>query len=222
MNEKILHTTDDGLLLAPIRSWAITKYKLVYEYDRLFSTGMKKSWETRVYIDLFSGPGKGIIEKQNKILNASPILSLLVPDKFDKYIFCDVDVKCIEALKIRVNAIHNIDNVSFIVGDSNSNNSLNQIISTLPKHSPKNRVLSFCFVDPFSLSIEFETIKKLSNYFMDFLVLLAFGMDSKRNINIYVDDNHDRIDKFLGLKDWRERWDKALKQHINLTKFLAD
>jgi three-Cys-motif partner protein len=160
MNEEILYTVNDGLLLAPVGSWAITKYKLVYEYDRLFSTGMKKSWDTRVYIDLFSGPGKGIIEKQNKILSTSPILSLLVPDKFDRYIFCDIDKNIIETLKKRVDANHNIDNVSYLIGDSNK--IVDQIINTLPEPSPQNRVLSFCFVDPFSLCIEFETIKKLS------------------------------------------------------------
>ena len=220
MNKDLLFTKDDGLPLATVRSWAIKKYNLVYEYDSLFSKGMKNRWDTRVYIDLCSGPGRGIIKKENKILNTSPILSLLVPDKFDKYIFCHINKAYIDALRERVTAIHAVNNVTYLVGDSNK--LVDQIIQSIPKPSPENSVLTFCFVDPFSLIIEFETIKRLSKYFMDFLVLLAFGMDGKRNIKLYIDENHERIDNFLSLNDWRERWGKAFKEGIKLTKFLAD
>lgn len=220
MDEDILLAKDDGLSLPQIGNWALTKYGFVYEYNTLFSTGMKKKWDTRVYIDLFSGPGRAIIEKQNKIVNTSPILSLLVNDKYDRYIFCDRDEENISALKARVNAIHGIDNVSYLVGDCNL--LTEQVVANIPKPSKDNTVLSFCFVDPFSLCINFDTIEKLSKYFMDFLVLLAFGMDGKRNIGLYIEENHKRIDNFLGLQDWRDRWRNALQQGVNLTKFLAD
>lgn len=86
MDENILLAEDDGMILPSIGNWALTKYNLVYDYNILFSTGMKR-WDTRVYIDLFSGPGRAIIEKQKKIVNTSPILALMVNDKYDKYIF---------------------------------------------------------------------------------------------------------------------------------------
>jgi len=67
MNNSILYTEDDGLVLPEIGPWAIQKYSLVYEYNCLFSTGMKNKWETRVYIDLFSGAGKAQIKGQIKL-----------------------------------------------------------------------------------------------------------------------------------------------------------
>lgn len=134
--------------------------------------------------------------------------------------FCDQKEENIEVLKKRVSNIHNIENVSYLIGDCNL--LTDQIISNIPKPSKDNTVLSFCFVDPFSLCINFETIRSLSKYFMDFLVLLAFGMDGKRNIGLYIEENHKRIDDFLGLRDWRTRWENASQQGSNLTKFFAD
>lgn len=220
MDENILLAEDDGLILPSIGSWALKKYRLVYEYNTLFSTGMKRKWDTRVYIDLFSGPGRAKIEKQNKIVHTSPMISLLVENKYDKYIFCDMNCENISVLKKRVDKIHRIDNVSYLVGDSNL--LTERILESIPKPSKDNKVLSFCFVDPFSLCINFDTMEHLSEYFMDFLVLLAFGMDGKRNIGLYMNENHKRIDDFLGSKDWREKWERKLQQGGNLTKFLAD
>lgn len=221
MEDSILYSESDGLLLPEIGSWAIKKYSLVYEYNCLFSTGMKNKWETRVYIDLFSGPGKAIIKKQNKIVNTSALLSLLVKDKFDKYIFCDVSAENIEVLRKRVSTIHDKDNITYLVGDSNL--LINEILKNIPKYSKSNKVLSFCFVDPFSLNIHFNTIKKLSNYYVDFLVLLALGMDANRNFySEYIKNNSDRIDNFLGLNDWRNRWEQAYARGESEIRFLAE
>jgi len=145
----------------------------------------------------------------------------MVKDKFDQYIFCDNDADNLKALQQRVSFIHKEKNVSYLNGDCNL--IIDDIINCIPKHSMANKVLSFCFVDPFSLNIEFETIKKLSNYFIDFLVLLALGMDANRNFQSeYINKNSNRIDKFLGLNNWRQRWDKAFAKGDSVIKFLAE
>ena len=46
---------DDGLPKTEVGPWAEDKYRIVALYDELFSTGMRKKWETRVYIDLYAG-----------------------------------------------------------------------------------------------------------------------------------------------------------------------
>jgi hypothetical protein len=48
---------DDKPACPDVGAWAEDKYTLVGPYDRLSSTGMKNKWPTRVYIDLYSGPG---------------------------------------------------------------------------------------------------------------------------------------------------------------------
>ena len=76
----------------------------------------------------------------------------------------------------------------------------------MPRGARDNKVLSLCLVDPFDFGMKFETIRKLSNVFMDFVVLLAVGMDAARNYDTYVEGNSTKIDEALGNRKWRERW----------------
>ena len=81
--------------------------------------------------------------------------------------------------------------------------------------------MSFCFVDPFNIGIDFETIRQLGkNRAMDFLILLALGMDANRNRGLYSSLETDRIDRFLDMKDWRKRNDEDLEVNNNFRRFL--
>lgn len=220
MSKDIFEGEDDGFITPTVGCWAETKYDLIFNYNSLFSTGMKKQWKNRVYIDLYSGSGKAKIRNSEKIVNTSPLLAMKVKDPFDKYIFCDIDKNNIESLKARISSEYNEANVSYIIGDCNEY--IDEIIKEIPPYSKDNTVLSFCFIDPFSLKLNFDTLRKLSKFQMDFLILLALGMDGKRNIKLYIDENHDRLDNFLGLTDWRKKWEEAEKKGINLVRFLAD
>ena len=220
MDENFFIAEEDGLELPIVGSWAKQKYRIVYEYNELFSVGMKKYWDQRVYIDLYSGAGKAKVEKSNRVLYSSPLLALKVPMRYDQYVFCDKNPNYIDALEKRVNLEFKDANVNFVHGDCNEK--VEEILRLLPKPSSNNKVLAFCFVDPFALIVKFNTIKKLSERFVDFLVLLAFGMDGKRNIQLYLKDNNNRIDDFFGSNDWRKKWSKAENKGVNLVKFLAD
>jgi len=79
--------TDDGLYTPEIGSWGIQKYKLVHGYSRLFASAMKRKWDCRVYIDLFSGAGCARIKNTPRIVATSSLLAINIPDKFDTYIF---------------------------------------------------------------------------------------------------------------------------------------
>jgi hypothetical protein len=93
---------EDGLPCSEVGAWTEDKYSRVASYDRLFSTGMKNQWPTRVYIHLYSGPGFARIRGTNRMMLGSRLLSLDVPDPFDKYIFCESDSALSGALKERV------------------------------------------------------------------------------------------------------------------------
>jgi len=219
--KEIFNSVDDGLFIPEIGSWGENKYQIIYDYNVLFSSGMRKFWHNRIYIDLYSGCGKARIRNTKKILNSSAFLALKVPDQYDKYIFCDIDERNITSLESRVKNEFPSSKVSYIIGDCNKK--IDAIINEIPSYSSSNKVLTFCLIDPFSLEIEFETIRKLGeSRLVDFLILLAFGMDGKRNINLYINENNKRIDNFLGMTDWRERWKIAEKKGINLVTFLAN
>jgi three-Cys-motif partner protein len=211
--EKI-RVADDGLVCPEIRRWAEDKYRLIALYDQLFATGMKNKWHKRVYIDLYSAAGYGRIKGSNMILMGSPLIALTVDHPFDKYIFCEEDENLLEALKARVKRIAPYADVTFIPGSCD--NKIADISRAIPKGSPTNKVLSLCMVDPFDFGIKFETIRRLSTVFVDFLVLLAVGMDANRNYSHYVDGEHKKLDEAFGNAEWRERW----KHHNNRKNFM--
>ncbi|HEV1993371.1 MAG TPA: three-Cys-motif partner protein TcmP [Candidatus Acidoferrum sp.] len=217
--EPSIPAKDDGLFFGEVGSWAEDKHRLVALYDSLFSTGMKKKWGSRVYIDLYSGPGLLKIRDTNKFIWGSPILALDVKDPFDKYIFCENDAAALDALKKRVANHFPYAKVEFVLG--NCNEQVDRIGQLLPKATRTHSVLSFCFVDPFDLSIQFATIKRIAEHFVDFLFLLALHMDANRNLAAYLDTKSKKIDDFLGMPNWRERW-LRLQEPKSFPRFLAE
>ena len=101
-----------------------------------------------------------------------------------------------DALRKRTARIAPRADVSFVPGDCHVQ--IDSICSLIPKASPGNTVLSLCFVDPFDFGIKFDTFRKLSAFYIDFLVLLAIGMDANRNYDHYVDGESTKIDEAMG------------------------
>jgi three-Cys-motif partner protein len=212
---------NDGLLTSEVGSWSLQKYRLLDLYDTLFSTGMKHHWDLRVYIDLFSGPGRARVRKKKQVVETSPIIALRVPDPFDKYIFCDRDGKNIAALRDRTGReFPNID-ASYVIGDCNE--VVLKIVEEIPRPSRGKSVLSFCFSDPFGIDdLKFKTIQTLSaRSRMDFLVLLALDMDANRFQSLYVKQTSLVIDEFLDDSTWRPKWAKGRSQGVDFRVFLA-
>lgn len=111
----------------------------------------------------------------------------------------------------------NVD--AHFLGDCNEH--VSDILKLIPAPSKTTKVLTFCFVDPYSLDLDFSTIKSLSSRFVDFLTLLALAMDGVRNEALYVEENNERIDKFLGDESWRLRWEETAKADSSFIRFLA-
>ncbi|MDZ4797949.1 MAG: three-Cys-motif partner protein TcmP [Bryobacteraceae bacterium] len=209
----------DGLLTPEVGGWAAEKYRLLALYDELFATGMKNKWDQRVYIDLYAGAGVSRVHGSGKFLKGSPLIALTLPDPFDKYIFCEGNEDLLEALKTRVERLRPQANVAYVSGSCDIE--VDKILGQIPKGSATNRVLSLCLVDPFDFGLKFETLRRLSTVFMDFVVLLAIGMDANRNYEHYVDGNSTKIDEALGNRDWRERWRTVGVKRSDFRPFLA-
>lgn len=211
---------DDGLICPDVGAWAEEKHQLVSLYATLFSSGMKGKWGTRVYLELYAGAGFSRIRNSSRTIMGSPLRALKVKDPFDKYIFCEEDPEKLEALKARAQRIAPAANVAYVLGDCNQRR--DEILTEIPTDSRLNRVLSLCFADPFDIGLKFETIRSLATRRIDFLVLLALGMDANRNYEHYVKHDAVKIDEFLGSKSWREQWSTAQWDAIKFVRFLAD
>ncbi len=218
--EKLEYLDDDELPTPEVGPWAEEKYKYVSYYNKLFSTSMKDKWGCRTYIDLFAGAGRSRNRRTNKILAGSPLLALGVPDPYDKYIFCERDRELMEALESRVEKECSHADVTYVVGDCNE--MVDDICAAIPRPSPRRTVLSFCFIDPYNIDIHFETVRRLSDFFIDFLMVLALGMDAQRNVSHYCRPDVSRVDNFLGDIDWRDEWEQERrKKGVMFRTFLA-
>lgn len=197
---------DDGLALPDVGSWALTKYRNIGTYCSIFVAGMRNKWDSLVYIDLFAGAGKSKIRGTETILPGSPLLALNSRTPFDKYIFCEEEREKHDSLVTRVRILFPERNCTFLFGDSNR--LIDEILKEVPRASRENRVLSFCFVDPFNTSqLKFESIQRISRIFVDFIILIPSYMDINRNFASYYRKEDPSIDELLGLPNWREDWD---------------
>ena len=150
---------------------------------------------------LFAGAGRARIGDTDKIVPASPLIALGVPDKFDRYVFCEAQAKPIQALEQRVHKAYPEADVHYVHGDSNAQ--VDDVLAAIPAR----KSLTFCVVDPFSTTaLAFNTIRRLSERRTDFFVLIASYMDANRNEATYVKEGDERVAHFLGDAGWRDRW----------------
>lgn len=212
----------DGNFTPQVRAWSLEKYKLVGSYCDIFTTSMKDKWNQLIYIDLFAGAGFATVTETGKTYLSSSLIAMSIPNPFTKYILCEEDSERYQALKVRVKERFPHLDVTMINGDSNQ--IVNEVYSSIPKFSKGNTLLSFCFVDPFSLNLHFQTIQTLGiKLNMDFLILQALHMDANRNLVPYLKQENDKISLYLGDGNWRQEFHKSCKDNVrNFVKFLAD
>ena len=215
-----MDVSDDGLLCPEVGKQSEEKHSLVSLYAKLFSTGMRDKWDERVYIELYAGAGYNKIRDTSRTIAGSPIQALTLEHPFDKYIFCEKGHRELDALRSRVEKTAPSARVVYITGDCNQH--VDEILAAIPPHSTGHRVLSLCFVDPFDIGIKFETLRRLSERYIDFLVLLALYMDANRNYENYVREEAVKIDEFLGSLTWREKWKISAQNGILFPQFLAE
>ena len=210
----------DGRSTPEVGSWAEDKYRLLRLYATLFATSMKSKWDARVYIDLFAGPGKVAIEGTGRVVDASPLIALGIPDPFDRYLFCEKKPRFLETLRRRIETLRPPNGVDFLCGDANE---LAERIVKVISSRRSERVLSFCFADPYKLKdLQFSTIRTLSSLNVDFLILLPTGMDANRNWRRYLRPENTVVDDFVGTSAWRDAWTKAAAKGAAVDVFLTD
>lgn len=205
---------DDGLHTPEVGEWGVEKYLRVWMYDEIFTTSMKGKWK-RTYVDLFAGAGHALLKESGRAVLSSAMLALHVPHRFDRYVLCEADRTRMEALRERVGRAAPWADVVFLEGDANR--IAQSIVHAIPSDS-----LAFCFADPFGTNLRLSTIRVLAAAGrMDFLILLALGMDANRNRELYTEDESTRLDEFLGDSTWRERWAAEEKRGGRFQRFLA-
>jgi three-Cys-motif partner protein len=205
--------TGDGLATPDVGAWAEEKYQLVRYYADIFSRAMSRKFRL-VYADIFAGAGHAMIRETRRIVPASPILVLDLPTPFSRYVYSEFEESNAAALEVRAQRHAPNRDVVVIRGDTNAN--VAEILSHIPQQS-----LTFCFADPFNLeNLRFASVAALADgRRIDFLVLLASGMDANRNEVEYIKPTNNTVELFTGTADWRSRW---RHKSLNFGDFVAD
>jgi three-Cys-motif partner protein len=198
---------EDGIYRPEIKAHSLEKIRRHNFYAALFSRAMQKKWAHRVYIGLYAGAGRALVQPTGELVETSALAVLRQDVPFTKYIFVDSDPRCIEALGMRIHSVAPSADVTLIRCDVND--AVPEIVRAMPRydHSRGEGMLSLCFVDPFRIDLDFNVIRQLSRYKMDFLVMLPLGYDLRRNLRRYLHDEQDvRVAALIDAPDWRAEW----------------
>ena len=187
----------DGLPIRDSGSWIATKHKLLTYYAHLFASGMKYKWASRVYLELFSGPGRCLIRKTLKEDLGSPLK--VIEHEFTKFIFTEMSVPAAEALAKRLEPFNNAQATEIWCGDC---------AEAIQKIQIPAGSLTFAFIDPTGIGhAPFALIETLHRKTKcDLLINIQHAMGIKMNIHQYTEDADEQsaLTKFLGNDSWKQ------------------
>jgi three-Cys-motif partner protein len=186
----------DSLPIRPSGNWIDTKHKLLAHYARMFATGMKNRWSHRVYLELFSGPGKCFVRDNSKEVPGSPLK--VIEQEFTRFIFTELSAPAAEALAQRLAPFPNAEKAEMWCGDCAE--AIHEFV--LPRDA-----LTFAFIDPTGIGhAPFELIESLHQKTRcDFLINIQHGMGIKMNMHQYTPDANEEcaLTRFLGNEKWK-------------------
>lgn len=103
------------------------------------------------------------------------------------------------------------------------NDAVPDIVGALPRFDPVRgeEMLALCFVDPFRVDLDFDVIRRLSRFRVDFLVMLPLGYDVRRNARRYLEDEgDDRLGAMIDAPDWRGQWRASRQPDRQFIRFV--
>jgi three-Cys-motif partner protein len=92
---------EDHLLVRGVWPHSAKKSWMVSRIVDVVSKAMTGKWAHLGYGELYSGPGRLLDQSTGIELPGSPVEALRVRAPFDRYIFCDFDADCVDALRVR-------------------------------------------------------------------------------------------------------------------------
>lgn len=187
----------DGLPVLQVGLWTLDKHYYLSRYIDAFTTGMKSLWASRVYIDIFSGPGRCKLEDTQQEEPGSPLIALDARFGFTGFRFNDSEPVAIEALRRRITP-DEATQVSFSIEDCNE--ACARIGAALDSRS-----LCLAFIDPFNWEIAFSSIAKLVRRARVDLVLTFHSGSIKRA----ADFEPTALHSFFGGRAWKKQYDES-------------
>lgn len=226
--DKYLLPEDDGLLMRDSGAWAKDKLFYLQKYINTFETSMHgKPWRRRIYIDLFSGPGKCAIKDGRGYFLGSSLISMTTAHPFTDYYFVDTENDNITALKTRSTATNiNKNRINFLIGDANKKvmevvNDINKIDSEFIAGAWPS--LNLAFLDPEGFELEWNTVATLATINRMDLIIHYSQQGVKRMADRALESNKETaIDKFFGDTEWRKIYKECKDDPTGIHRPLID
>lgn len=214
---------EDGHYRPAIKRHSLEKHRRHDFYAALFSKALHRRWRHRVYIGLYAGAGRAIVQPDGELVETSALAVMRQEHPFTKYIFVDSDPRCIDALRARIEALPARHDVTLILEPVND--SVPEIERALPRFDAarKEGMIVLCLVDPFRIDLDFDVIRRLSRYKIDFLVMLPLGYDVRRNVRRYLEgEGEARLGAMIDAPGWREQWRASGQPDRHFIRFVME
>ena len=162
----------------------------------VFNASMKDKWPKRAYIELFAGPGFGIIRDSGQIIKGSPLLAIEQTVPFSHSVFVDINKEALSALEKRAKRLRPGADLNFIPRDCNS--TIDEVRTSID-----STYLVLTFIDPTSMQAKFSTIKKLTQGLrMD--LIINFPLQAiNRSYTYALQGYEQKYDDFFGTNEWK-------------------
>lgn len=206
---------DDGLPVTTVGAWTTEKHERLRKYVTITAAVRRKFANTETtYIELFSGPGRSIIEGTGETVNGSPVLAAQTAIEarscFSDIHLSDVEASYLEALRHRIP--EGAGRLHLVTGIAEE--TVNAIAQNLNPYG-----LHFAFLDPYKLDpLPFSIIERLAKLNrMDMLIHVSVH-DLQRNLRRYMQEGNGPLDRFA--PGWRAVIDeRASDRHIRIAIF---
>ena len=187
---------DDGFSAEEAGSWTLRKNQIIHQYLKAFTGTMKRKFNYLVFLDLFSGSGLKRIGN-SQYTYGSPVLAMDDTNGFSKHIFCEQNSENADALRVRMNKYFRHKNV--VVFNGNPNTMIDRLEYYIPGSSTRYKVSTICLIDPFSMDIDFETVKVLADLGVNFLIIISLPWTKKDYFKICINEERELLNSFLGM-----------------------
>ena len=194
---------DDGLPITKVGAWTLEKHQRLVKYVTITGSVRKKFVKTEAtYIELFSGPGRSIIEETGEIVDGSPVLATTTArdagSPYSVIHLADIEPSYLDAVCKRIPA--GSGRLHPVVGSAEE--TVDLVVQNLNPYG-----LHFAFLDPYKLDpMPFSVIEKLAKLRrMDMLIHVSVH-DLQRNLRRYMEEHDGPLDRFA--PGWRNSTDE--------------
>lgn len=160
----------DGLPARIVAPHSLKKSWMVKQYLGTVGRAMARKWFEVNYVELFCGPGTLLDRDNGDELPGSPLEALAIEQPFERYVFCDGDPDCAEAVRQRT-VVPPASRAHVFAGDANDHEHLERVAAVLDP-----RALVILYLDPAKPNLDFSTIEFFAGRFkyLDVIINLPF------------------------------------------------